>query len=266
MERERMELPVARWHAAIFNRRSRRTFSARIPEKEKTVRLETVCREFRPLSEARAELILNSPEHVFRGVVGRYGRVNGAPFYVAFIGRMSSPHVQEDVGYLGEGIILEATALGLDTCWVGGFFRPDVVREHIALAENEQVLSVTPIGYAIETKDLSEKLLSGLVRSRTRMPLRELIQEGEPAPWMEKALEAARRAPSARNRQPWRFKIKEKEIIISEDIGLTASRISRRLDCGIAMLHLELGARAAGVSGRWELLPTPEVARFIGEL
>jgi hypothetical protein len=31
---------------------------------------------------------------------------------------MKSAHVQEYVGYTGQGLILEATALGLDTCWV----------------------------------------------------------------------------------------------------------------------------------------------------
>jgi hypothetical protein len=29
------------------------------------------------------------------------------------------------------------------------------------------------------------------------------------------------------------------------------------------MLHLELGARAAGVRGKWELLAPPAVARFL---
>ena len=39
--------------------------------------------------------------------------------------------------------------------------------------------------------------------------------------------------------------------------------IPERLDCGIAMLHLKLGALAAGVTGAWESLLPPRVARFI---
>ena len=66
--------------------------------------------------------VSGSPQDVFRGLVGRYGRVNGASHYVAFIGDTSAPLVQEALGYMGEGIILEAAALGLGTCWVGGFF------------------------------------------------------------------------------------------------------------------------------------------------
>jgi hypothetical protein len=40
-------------------------------------------------------------------------------------------------------------------------------------------------------------------------------------------------------------------------------KLSRRLDCGIAMLHFELGARAAGLTGEWEFLEAPEVARYV---
>lgn len=36
--------------------------------------------------------------------------------------------------------------------------------------------------------------------------------------------------------------------------------IPKRLDCGIAMLHLELGALAAGVTGTWEFLLPPRAA------
>jgi len=183
--------------------------------------------------------------------------------YMAFIGEMSSGRVQEATGYIGEGIILEATALGLATCWVGGFFRPEGVRSQIDIREEEKVLSVTPVGYAPLEKTRQEKIMSGLVRSRLRKPLAKLVSGEMPAPWMEKALEAARLAPSAQNRQPWRFRIEKEAVVIAADKSSTTSSISKRLDCGIAMLHFELGARVAGVAGKWEILSSPDVARFI---
>jgi len=258
-----MELPVDSWYRAIFKRRSRRNYAASLPEKEKIERLEMVCREFRPFSGARAEFVRSRPERIFKGLIGRYGRVDGAPYYAAFIGDMRSSHVQEATGYIGEGIILEATGLGLDTCWVGGFFRPESVSQHLELRENEKVLSVTPVGYAVEKKGFSEKSLSALARSRTRKSAVKLIEGSIKAPWMEKAIEAARLAPSAVNRQPWRFRIEENAIIVSVDSPRSVSPISKRLDCGIAMLHLELGARAAGAIGKWEFLAPPEVAKFL---
>jgi Putative TM nitroreductase len=258
-----LDLPVERWYQAIFKRLSRRTFMPEAPEEEKLVRLDRTCLEFRPFPEVRSQLVQKPPETVFKGLVGRYGRVNGAPAYIAFIGRMESPRVQEAAGYTGEGIILEATAMGLATCWVGGFFRPEAVRSHIDILPGENVLSVTPVGYAPAEKDGQEKLMSGLVKSRSRKPLAKLVRGKIPDGWMENALEAARLAPSAQNRQPWRFRVEGDGVVITADRSLSASTISKRLDCGIAMLHFELGARAAEAFGSWEILPAPDVARFV---
>jgi nitroreductase len=258
-----MELPVDRWYPAIFKRHSRRTYSAEVPKEEKLARLDQVCREFRPFPEVRSQLVRKSPETVFKGLVGHYGRVNGAPMYIAFTGEMSSPRVQEAAGYTGEGIILDATALGLATCWVGGFFRPEGVRSQIDIREGERVLSVTPVGYAPPEKTRQEKIMSGLVKSRSRRPLTKLVGGKAASLWMEKALEAARLAPSAQNRQPWRFRVEKDAVVITADRSFSTSSISKRLDCGIAMLHFELGALAAGAQGRWEILPSPDVARFI---
>jgi len=257
-----MDLPAEDWYRAIFSRRSRRTFAAKPVENEKLDRLRTVCRDFLPFPGARAELVLSSPENVFKGLIGRYGRVNGAPHYIAFIGNMDSPQVQEATGYMGEGIILEATALGLGTCWVGGFFRDEAVRRDLTLSENERVLSITPVGYPVPREDFSERLLEGLAGSRRRKSFTDLVLEGRASGWTENALKAARLAPSARNRQPWRFRVQDSSIIVTEDGKPSLPGISKRLDCGIAMLHLELGARAAGVTGSWELLKPPDVARF----
>jgi len=257
-----MDLPVERWYPAIFKRLSRRTYVAEFPEEDKLDRLDQVCLEFRPFPEVRSQLVRESPETVFKGLFGRYGRVKGAPVYIAFVGEMSSPGVQEAAGYTGEGIILEATAMGLATCWVGGFFRPQSVRSQIDIRPGERVLSVTPVGYAPAEKDGQEKIMSGLVKSRSRKPLAKLV-EGEIAAWMEKALEAARLAPSAQNRQPWRFRVEKDGVVIGTDRSLNVSSISKRLDCGIAMLHFELGALAAGAAGGWEILPSPDVARFV---
>ena len=77
------------------------------------------------------------------------------------------------------------------------------------------------------------------------------------------ALEAAKLAPSAVNRQPWRFKIGDKKITIELDSKEKNEKRSKNLDCGIAMLHLELGALKAGISGSWQYLKGKEVARFV---
>lgn len=258
-----MDLPVEAWYRAIPARTSRRSFEARLPKEETLARLERTCREFRPFPEARTELVRVPAAGVFRGIIGSYGRITGAPCYLAFIGDMRSARVQECAGYTGEGLILEATALGLGTCWVGGFFGREPASAQVGLKGHESILGVSPVGIARDKRSLTDTTFKFIAGSRKRRPLGELLAGGAVLEsGVRNGLEAARAAPSARNRQPWRFRLEDGSVIIGTDQDEKDPKISRRLDCGIAMLHFELGVRAAGLSGSWEFLPPPDVARF----
>ena len=257
-----MELPVETWYKAIFFRRSRRKYKLETLPEDKLGRLSSVCQNFRPFPEARAVLVSGAGDKVFRGFIGSYGKIENAPWYIAFIGDMDSSRVQEAVGYTGQGIILEATSLGLGTCWVGGYFYPEAVAHQISIEKNERVLAVTPFGYPEDTISFQEKLMTvfGYMHKRKRM--QKLVTGTPKQDWMKTALEAARLAPSAVNRQPWKFILGDNSISIHVDKGRDTYKIARRLDCGIAMLHLELGARHAGIKGEW-LFPPDCVASFV---
>ncbi len=255
-----MHLPVESWFEAIFLRHSQRKYSTKIPRNEVVKKVADVCEEFRPFPGARASLVLEPADGVFKGIIGSYFKITGAPHYVAFIGNMRVPDVQTITGYLGEGIVLEATALGLNTCWVGGFFRREQVREQVEIQNHERVLGITPIGYSLREEDRVGRSSKQFRRKEAS----KLVEYGDiPAEsWVESALSAARIAPSAANRQPWKFGIDEDSITVSVDKKREGFGVSRRLDCGIAMLHIELGARVAGAGGRWEFLTHPEVAKY----
>ena len=261
-----MILPVQRWYEAIFVRKSRRNFLNDDISHDSLIQLEKVCTELNSsILGARAVVVNQDPSEVFKGIVGSYGSIIGAPAYVAFIGDMDDANVQEKTGYLGEGVILEATALSLATCWVGGFFKEETVAGQIEIGSNEKVLSVTPIGYVKEEYSFQEKLMSRMVSSKKRKDLNVLLPEQSShnlEDWQKRALEAARLSPSAINRQPWRFSVGDGYIKVSMDTPKDTKGISRRLDCGIAMLHLELGAMSSGVKGSWEYLTDPGVAIY----
>ena len=261
-----MDIPFSRWHPVIAKRRSRRHFDPNLPIAPETLAaLDTVCNQFAPFPHARSRLVAESAETVFKGIIGSYGKIKDAPAFIAFIGDMGDPFVQEKVGYTGEGIILEATALGLDTCWVGGFFKPEIAGSLAKLGSNEKVLAVTPVGYAREFESWEEKLMTRFGRSHNRLPLSKLAR-GLPREkwpdWVNTCLEAARHAPSAVNRQPWGFDVQENSITVFVRTGGPEFNVSKRLDCGIAMLHLEAAAADCGRRGQWEFLSSPQVARF----
>ncbi len=56
--------------------------------------------------------------------------------------------------------------------------------------------------------------------------------------------------------------IEKGSIIVSADSLMNINLVSKRLDCRIAMLHLEIGALSSGAEGNWELLKSPQVGRF----
>jgi nitroreductase len=256
-----VELPIETWYDALFLRRSQRKYSGEIPDEKTTSRIEKVCTDFKPFTGSRAVLVTEPANDVFKGAIGPYFfKVTEAPYYIAFIADMKASNAQSTTGYLGEGIILEATSLGLNTCWVGGFFHRDSVMKQVTLQRSEQVLAITPVGYS---KNRADRVGTMPINYR-RKNLNKLVIGGsvDKGNWIKSALDAARIAPSATNRQPWRFQISDDAITVSSDSSREGLGVSRKLDCGIAMLHLELGASHTGVTGSWEFLKFPHVAKY----
>jgi len=268
-----MDLEPA-WYDAIAVRRSRRRYSDRTVAPAALEALHSFCQRFRLTPGARAELV-ESDGGVFAGLLDRfgggYGRVEGAPWTAAFIGPKGA---ETQVGYVGEAFILEATHLGLGTCWIAGMFDRATAAGLVKLQRGEQIVAVTPVGHPVERKQFVERMMSKAVRSAARRQVEEIapgLTRGlgatgsQPASgawptWAVSAVEAARVAPSGANRQPWRFRLQDGALVMgrAEKTYWTAP-----VDFGIAMLHAELGAAHEGVSGAWEQLPEPDVARFV---
>lgn len=250
----------AQWLSAIFSRRSRRAYDG-APTTEQLSRLKEVAADFQPFDDARTVVIEDIPPALFTGIVGSYGRVKGAATALAFVADPSSPHADEHCGYTGEGVVLEAHAMGLATCWIGGLFSRQQSRSLVELRDGEVIRALSPVGPPSSQATEAEKLVYGHGRPKFRRPLEEIARGHSRWPeWAVWGVEAAQLAPSAMNLQPWRFRYENGSVVVTTAPGLTGFR---RLDCGIAMLHFELGARAAGADGAWEPLEAPDVARWV---
>ena len=255
------------WLAAVARRRSRRAYDGRAADTAKLDALEAVCEGFRPYPDARSVLVRAPGVDVFTGVIGSYGKVTNAPHVLLFIGVEDSEFCDQHVGYVGEAAILEATELGLDTCWVGGFFSPARTKKLARLGPGERVLAISPVGHAVGGLGMAERGMRRMAGSHRRRSVTELAPDADRGGWPDwavAAVETVRLAPSAVNRQPWRFRFDSGALVISRDNHMEFPRVTKRLDCGIAMLHAELGARASGVDGAWRDLSTGlDVARFV---
>jgi len=247
------------WFDAMQSRISSRRYNGEAIDDTLLDRLDQTCQRLSHAeAPARAVLVRQAPPEVFTGIVGSYGRVEGAPSLVAFVGTDDAAH---DVGYVGEAVILEATALALDTCWIAASFDPGRAGRLAELGEGERVHAITALGHATAKTSVSERLMRASLRARSRLPM-DTIAPGHAAwpAWAQEATAAVRIAPSGANRQPWRLHMDGDALVLTEapKVYWTAP-----IDFGIAMLHAELGAAHAGVIGRWSVGRGGEVARFI---
>ena len=262
------ELPVAEWAAAIDMRHSARTYTRGTVDPVLMARLRTFCEGLPGQEVARIVLVDEAPPELFTGLIGGYGKVLDSPSALIMIGREDDPTVQEAVGYLGEAAVLEATAMDLGTCWVAGFYDRDVASRLTPLGPGERVYAISPVGYAAARARPGERMLKRMVGAHKRKAIEEVAPGFDARSWPDWAAEGVRLAviaPSAANRQPWRFELEPVEfdsVVVSAVQKGVEGRIARRLDCGIAMLHFEVGARLLGARGEWEILPPPRVARF----
>lgn len=164
-------------------------------------------------------------ESLFTGTLLNMGRVTGCTTVAAVIASSAERHGRLHAGILGEALCLEATALGLGSCWIAGTYKRNQL--HMDLAVDETVLAVIALG--VPKTPLTAKI------SRRRKSLEKLCS-GDISLWNEElraVAEAVRQAPSALNLQPWSLKLESDRFIVD-------SPERAMLDLGIALCHAEL--------------------------
>jgi hypothetical protein len=183
-------------------------------------------------------------------MVGGYGTIKNPPAVAAFIADKNDEAAYEKAGFLGEAFVLEMTAAGFATCWVSGTYSRASMERLISLKENEQLVAVTPVGFAAQKKGMMERFTRFYSRGAQRKPLDTICKDFESLPgWAKKCVECARIAPSAVNSQPWRFRFENGLLL---ETPQKSSLTQPKLDLGICMLHVVIAAGVQGVNGRWE--------------
>jgi nitroreductase len=186
---------------------------------------------------------------------GVYGLVRGAPHLLIGVLPQDSRVTRLDLGYVLEQVVLEATRLEVDTCWMTGSYSPDRAAEEVETEPGEIVAGAVALGYGREDAwaRLHDGTIRRLVAAQRRLPLEQLVftgRWGEPwspegaSPALVEVLDCARLAPSAHNRQPWRF-------VVQRDKVSMALVEPAPIDGGIAMAHVMLAAADVGRSGDW---------------
>ena len=133
------------WQRAAEERHSIRTFRKDPPEETMLRGLQELAERL-PASAGRVEVIHRLDVDIFTGIVGGYGKVGPSPSALLFIEENRGGWGPAGIGYAGEAVVLEATRLGLGTCWVGGFFDPALAAGLLELRDGERIAAVSPLG------------------------------------------------------------------------------------------------------------------------
>jgi len=248
----------------IKTRRSSRTYETRAIMDSTLKELSDYLASLNLEAKIKARFLVTSTTETSGKKMGTYGIISGASTFI--IGMLDKEENDASAfGYLFEKIILKATDLGLQTCWLGGTFKKSDFEKIANIGENEKIVIVSPIGYKKEKQRMLESAMRRFAGSDNRKPWSELFFKetiASPLPTEDAGefsvpLEMVRLGPSASNKQPWRI------IIVGDVFHFFLCRTKgywktdfdiQKNDIGIAMCHFELSSRELGLKGSWQKL------------
>lgn len=171
------------------------------------------------------QLVTDEPAAFGKSIMARYGKFENVRNYVCMIGPKGR-ETEEKIGYYGEKFVLEAQALGLNTCWVGLTFSKGKIP--VEIGAGEKLYALIAVGYGA-TQGSQHKI---------KTPS-QISPDVESAPeWFRRGVDYALLAPTAVNQQKFHFKwLGDNRVSASTSWGFYTG-----IDLGIARLHFELGA------------------------
>lgn len=226
---------------AISERHSSRKYLGTPLEDENIRFLNELINECNKKSGLCIQLILND-EAAFKGFSKSYGMFSGVSHYLALVGKTNDPYLKEKCGYYGERIVLEATLLGLGTCWVGGTFSKKDCP--VLQKSDETFVCVIVIGNCESELSLKEKFIHQITHRKTKR-LEDFYESDTDVPkWFTRGVVAVKVAPSALNKQPVKFHY------LNNEVTCTVQKYDsyEAIDMGIAKIHFEVAAN----NGHWQ--------------
>lgn len=200
-------------------RHSVRQYTAAPIEPEKRAALQERIAQINWETGLHIQIFFDEPK-CFDSFMAHYGKFTGVSNYIALVGK-KSPKLEEQLGYFGEELVLQAQAMGLNSCWVAMTHG----KSGAAVEKGEKQVCLISLGYG-ETQGVAHK-------SR---PVQAVCNVSADMPdWFSDGMAAALLAPTAMNQQKFFFE--------RTADGAVHARCGKgfytRLDLGIVKYHFE---------------------------
>jgi nitroreductase len=207
------------------------------------------------------EVFIKDKEEIYyqlEGIAGYKEYMLEAPHYILILSEEKDCYI-ENTGYIGQGMILKAFELGVNSCWIT-FDNGDEIMKKLVMDSEKKLTALIALGYDDnKTKVENETNLdynpskANIVKAEdnvaTRIDVSRLVYIKE---WgkcadtddlssrgLLDAFNYARLAPSTLNRQPWRFIIDDGIVVLAirEDKDINA--YEEKIEIGAIMLYFE---------------------------
>ena len=222
---------------AIDVRVSRRRYIDVPVDAKVTQKIEDLIAKYKKEGDVDCRLIIDNGD-AFSGFRKNHGLLSGVKNYVGLIDNPAKENGREKTGYYGELLILNMTALGLGSCWVGGSF--DRRSCPFELGKGDVISCTVTFGNIDEDLSKKEKLIQKIIHRKSKSISDMLITDETSIPvWLTDGMRAVERAPSAINRQPIKFSYKNGVVTAIAD-KIDGDDCATEL--GIAKAHFEIAA------------------------
>ena len=204
-------------------RHSVRQYKDQAIEPEKRAELERLTEALNRQYGLHMQIIYDDPA-CFKSIMAHYGKFSGVTNYIALIGKKSDK-LNEMCGYYGEQLVLLASQLGLDSCWVAMSYAK--VKNAYTIAKGEKLCCVISLGYG-KTHGTPHK---------SKLPEEVAVIKDDTPEWFINAVKAALLAPTAMNQQKFGFMLDGDEVLAKAGNGILSD-----MDLGIVEYHFEVGS------------------------
>lgn len=232
-------MPIMTLIEAIQNRHSVRRYRPDPIDETALARLEEAIDQANRQASLHIQLITNEPK-AFSGPMA-YGKFEGVNNYLVMVGKREKD-LDERIGYYGEGLVLLAQQLGLNSCWAGLSYRK--ISGTYVLDEDEKIACYIALGYGQSQGSPHKGKSAG-----------EISNAGASTPdWFQRGVDAALLAPTAINQQKFFIEYLGADAGELPKVSIRVKGIPfvgyTQMDMGIAKLHFEIGAGSQNF--QWE--------------
>lgn len=207
---------------AMQRRHSVRSYQNKPLEADARNALSALMEDYNQESGLHIQLVTDEPK-AFDCMLAHYGKFSGVTNYIVMVGK-KGPMLEEQCGYYGEKLVLEAQRMGLNTCWVALTYQK--IPSAFSVAANEKLVIVIAIGYGTTEGSAHKSKTANAVSTAANRP-----------DWFQRGVEAALLAPTAMNQQKFHFTLDGNRVKAKAGFGFYS-----KIDLGIAKYHFELGA------------------------